>query len=48
LKRRTVTFTPQARSDLLRIGDWIAERAGVDDDEVTIVRLYYGGQNWQR
>ncbi|MBI2737393.1 MAG: type II toxin-antitoxin system RelE/ParE family toxin [Rhodospirillales bacterium] len=28
MKRRTVTFTPQARSDLLSIGDWIAERAG--------------------
>jgi toxin ParE1/3/4 len=97
LKRRTVTFTPQARSDLLRIGDRIAELAGIDvaldytarleaycagfefagergrrrddlspglrvvgferrvaiifavfDDEVTIVRLYYGGQNWER
>ena len=97
MKRRAVTFTPQARNDLLSIGDWIAERAGVDvalsytarleaycggfefagergrqrddlrpglrvvgferrvaivfavsDDEVTILRLYYGGQNWER
>ena len=97
MRRRTVTFTPQARSDLFSIGDWIAERVGVDvalsymarleaycsgfeyggergrrrddlrpglrvvgferrvaivftvsDDEVTILRLYYGGQNWQR
>jgi toxin ParE1/3/4 len=95
LKRRSVTFTPQARIDLLDIGDWIAERAGSDvalsyidrletycdgfeiagergqrrddlrprlriigferriailfivsEDEVTILRLYYGGQNW--
>lgn len=95
MRRRTVTFTPQARNDLLNIGDWIAERAGVDialgyiarleaycqgfelagergrrrddlrpgvrivgferrvaivfaisDDEVTILRLHYGGQNW--
>lgn len=28
--RRTVTFTPQARDDLLGIGDWIAERAGTE------------------
>jgi len=95
LKRRSVTFTPQARRELLAIGDWIAERAGTDvalgyierleaycsglefaaergqrrddlrpglrvigferrvaiafdvsDDEVIILRLYYGGQNW--
>jgi len=95
LKRRTVVFAPEARNDLLRLGDWIAERAGIDvalnylerleayctgfeiagargqrrDDiraglrvvgferrvaiaftvsttEVTILRLYYGGQNW--
>lgn len=95
MRRRTVAFAPEARSDLLRLGDWIAERAGVDvalsyierlelycasfetagergqrrDDirtglrvvgferrvaiaftvsntEVTILRLYYGGQNW--
>lgn len=30
MKRRIVTFTPQARSDLLGIGDWIAERAGAE------------------
>jgi toxin ParE1/3/4 len=97
LKRRIVTFTPQARSDLFNIGDWIAERAGsevafayiarleaycqgfefagerdqrrddlgpglrvvgferrvaitfaVFDSEVTILRLYYGGQDWSR
>lgn len=95
MRRRVVTFAPEARSDLLRLGDWIVERAGVDvalnyierleaycasfetagergqrrDDiraglrivgferrvaiaftvsatEVTILRLYYGGQNW--
>ena len=70
MNRRAVTFTPQARSDLLSIGDWIAERAGhevalgytarleagferrvaivfvVSDDEVTILRLHYGGRNW--
>jgi toxin ParE1/3/4 len=95
LKRRIVTFTPQARNDLFNIGDWIAERAGsevaftyiarleaycqgfefagergqrrddlgpglrvvgferrvaitfaVFDSEVTILRLYYGGQDW--
>jgi toxin ParE1/3/4 len=95
LNRRAVTFTPQARNDLLSIGDWIAERAGIEvalgytarleaycngfefagergqrrddlrpglrvvgferriaiafvisDSEVTILRLYYGGQNW--
>lgn len=95
MRRRTVAFAPEARSDLLRLGDWIAERAGVDvalnyierletycagfetagehgqrrDDiraglrvvgferrvaiaftvsntEITILRLYDGGQNW--
>ena len=95
MNRRAVTFTPQARTDLLSIGDWIAERAGIEvalgytarleaycigfefagergrrrddlrpglrivgferrvaiafvvsDSEVTILRLYYGGQNW--
>jgi len=30
LNRRAVTFTPQARNDLLSIGDWVAERAGVE------------------
>jgi plasmid stabilization system protein ParE len=34
LKRRTVTFTPEARNDLLHLGDWIAERAGVDVAQV--------------
>ncbi len=97
MKRRAVFFAPEARTDLLRLGDWIAERAGADvasnyierleaycnsfetagergqrrDDiriglrmvgferrvaialtlsasEVTILRLYYGGQNWMR
>lgn len=95
MRRRAVAFAPEARSDLLHLGDWIAERAGADvalsyierleaycagfetgsergqrrDDiraglriigferrvaialtvsntEVTILRLYYGGQNW--
>ena len=95
MNRRAVTFTPQARNDVLSIGDWIAERAGIEvalaytarleaycngfefagergqrrddlrpglrvvgferriaiafvisDSEVTILRLYYGGQNW--
>ncbi len=30
MRRRTVAFAPEARSDLLRLGDWIAERAGID------------------
>lgn len=30
MKRRTVAFAPEARSDLLDLGDWIAERAGGD------------------
>jgi toxin ParE1/3/4 len=30
LKRRQVIFSPEAREDLLQLGDWIAERAGVD------------------
>jgi toxin ParE1/3/4 len=95
LKRRTVVFAPEARRDLLDLGDWIAEHAGaetalkyigrleafcmgfefasergyrrddirpglrvtgfgrriaialiVSDTEVTILRLFYGGQNW--
>jgi len=95
LKRRIVTFAPEARDDLTRLGDWITERAGAElalnyierlmsyctgfeigsergqrrDDlrpslrvvgferriaiaftvsltEVTILRFYYGGQNW--
>lgn len=28
MKQRTVIFSPEARDDLLRLGDWIAERAG--------------------
>ncbi|UYN94767.1 MAG: type II toxin-antitoxin system RelE/ParE family toxin [Enhydrobacter sp.] len=95
MKRRTVSFSPAALDDLRRLGDWIAERAGVDvashyierieaycddlaysgergrlredlrpglriigferrvaiaftvsDDEVLILRVYYGGRNW--
>lgn len=95
MKRRTVVFAPEARDDLVKLGDWIAERADVEtalnyvervmtycagfgtsgergrrrDDlrpglrvvgferrialaftvsptEVTILRFYYGGQNW--
>jgi toxin ParE1/3/4 len=30
LKRRSVVFAPEARGDLLNLGDWIAERAGMD------------------
>ena len=30
MKRRAVTFTPQARDDLFGICDWIAERAGIE------------------
>lgn len=94
MRRRTVAFAPEARRDLVRLGDWIVERAGVSvalnylerleaycasfetagerghrrddiraglrivgferrvaiaftvsDSEVTILRLYYGGQN---
>ncbi len=95
MKRRQVIFSPEAREDLLLLGDWIAERAGAEvalryleriegfcvglelsserghrrDDvrpglrivgfgrriaiaftltptEVTILRLHYGGRNW--
>jgi toxin ParE1/3/4 len=95
LKRRAVIFSPEARSDLLRLYDWIAESAGarvaigyidrlesyclgldlasvrghrrddiraglriigfekrvtiaftVGDDDATILRLFYGGQDW--
>ena len=28
MKRRTVVFAPEARRDLLELGDWIAEHAG--------------------
>jgi len=30
LKRRIVTFAPEARDDLTRLGDWITERAGAE------------------
>ncbi|OFW99480.1 MAG: plasmid stabilization protein [Alphaproteobacteria bacterium RIFCSPHIGHO2_12_FULL_66_14] len=30
MRRRAVAFAPEARSNLLRLGDWIAERAGAD------------------
>jgi toxin ParE1/3/4 len=30
LKRRTVVFAPEARCDLLELGDWIAECAGIE------------------
>ncbi len=30
MRHRTVAFAPEARSDLLHLGDWIAERTGVD------------------
>lgn len=95
MKRRIVTFAPEARDDLIKLGDWIAERAGAEvalnyiecvmtycagfetsgergqrrDDlrpglrvvgferriaiaftvsvtEITVLRFYYGGQNW--
>lgn len=95
MKRRVVAFAPEARDDLIKLGDWITERAGAEvalnyiervmsycagfeiggergqrrDDlrpglrvvgferriaiaftvsstEVTILRFYYGGQNW--
>lgn len=95
MKRRTVAFAPEARDDLIKLGDWIAERAAprialnyiqrvmtycsdfetsgergqrrddlraglrvvgfergiaiaftVSAPEVTILRFYYGGQNW--
>jgi hypothetical protein len=39
LNRRAVTFTPQARNDLLSIGDWIAERASVEVALVYRARL---------
>ena len=96
MKRRQVVFTPEARTDLFEIYDWIAAKASskiaisyierieayclgfelaserghrrddispglrivgferrvtiafaVDDDCVTILRLFYGGQNWE-
>jgi toxin ParE1/3/4 len=97
VKRRTVTFSPEARDDLLKIYDWIADAASpavamsyierlearclgfdlaserghrrddvrsglgiigfgrratiafaVEEDRVTILRLFQGGQDWER
>jgi toxin ParE1/3/4 len=39
LKRRTVVFAPEARHDLLELGDWIAERAGAGTALNYIARL---------
>lgn len=39
MKRRTVTFAPEARDDLIQLGDWIAERAGIDAALAYIDRL---------
>ncbi|MBX9944185.1 MAG: type II toxin-antitoxin system RelE/ParE family toxin [Reyranella sp.] len=39
MKRRAVAFAPEARTDLLRLGDWIAERAGADVASNYIERL---------
>jgi toxin ParE1/3/4 len=39
LKRRTVVFAPEARHDLLELGDWIAERAGAETAFNYIARL---------
>ncbi|MBS0522185.1 MAG: type II toxin-antitoxin system RelE/ParE family toxin [Proteobacteria bacterium] len=39
MKRRTVVFAPEARHDLLELGDWIAERAGVETALNYIARL---------
>jgi toxin ParE1/3/4 len=39
LKRRSVFFSREARRDLAEIGDWIAERAGVDVALAYIDRL---------
>lgn len=96
MKRRAISFSPEARDDLLRLYDWIAAAAGpgiaigylnrleayclaletasergyrrddlraglriigferrvtiaftVDEEEVTILRLFNGGQDWQ-
>lgn len=30
MKRRTVAYSPEARHDLIDLGDWIAEHAGTD------------------
>ncbi|SMD07052.1 Plasmid stabilization system protein ParE [Fulvimarina manganoxydans] len=97
MKARSVVFSPEAREDLLILGDWIAERAGpatalrylarleaaclglstasergrrrddirpglrvvgferritiafvVSQEQVTILRLHYGGLDWDR
>jgi toxin ParE1/3/4 len=39
LKRRIVVFAPEARHDLLELGDWIAERAGAGTALNYITRL---------
>ncbi|MFI5032774.1 MAG: type II toxin-antitoxin system RelE/ParE family toxin [Reyranellales bacterium] len=39
MKRRTVVFAPEARRDLLKLGDWIAERAGAGTALNYITRL---------
>ena len=45
MRRRTVAFAPEARDDLIHLGDWIAERAGADMALNYIERLevYCGG-----
>jgi toxin ParE1/3/4 len=96
MKRRSVVFAPEAKDDLLRFYEWVAEAAGpgtalqyierleayclgldlgserghrrddirrglrivgferrvtiafsVDDERVTLLRLFYGGQDWE-
>lgn len=39
MRRRNVVFAPEARRDLLELGDWIAERAGADTALTYIARL---------
>jgi toxin ParE1/3/4 len=39
LRQRTVVFAPEAQRDLLAIGDWIAERAGVEIALAYVERL---------
>jgi toxin ParE1/3/4 len=39
LKRRAVVFAPEARRDLLELGDWIAEHAGAETALNYIARL---------
>ena len=36
MKRRIVTFAPEARDDLIKLGDWIAERAGAEIALITV------------